>query len=179
MAQDTGGRAGRTPERPFLERKEKADGSVREYRCTLAWQARGLAVVRFPMERGGSVFGTPVSIPPGSVSFGFFWQGRPYNLYRMLDRNGQTLAHRFDAVANVRIGRDGVSYRDLVLDWWVLPDDTVLEEDRSEFDQMVADGTLSPEDREQANEAARAVLSRYRHIIERAAALLAEEGIGP
>jgi hypothetical protein len=179
MAQDNDppGLAGQEP--PFLEKKTKMDGTVHEYRCTAAHVEGGLAVVRFPMRGGGLIPGTSVYVPPGSTSFGFFWSSRPYNLYRMVDREGEPFAHRFDAVADVRIGARELSYRDLVLDWWVLPDDTLIEEDRDEYEAFVADGRIGEADQKIAREAAQAVFSRYRHIIDRAAELLARRRIVP
>jgi hypothetical protein len=177
MAQDSDSRPARVAEPAFLERKQKADGSVREYRCTLAYQGGALTVVRFPMQRGGAIFATPVVIPSGSVSFGFFWTNRPYNLYRMVTAQGEVIAHRFDAVADVRIGRGELSYRDLVLDWWALPDGTLLAEDTDEFQELVQSDRLSPADAERAQVAARLVYGRYRHIIEQAEALMARAGI--
>lgn len=118
------------------------------------------------MLQGGVIFGTPIEVPPGSVSEGWFWTRRPYNLYRMRFADGSLLAHRFDAVADVRITDDTVEYRDLVLDWWVTKDDTIIEEDRDELEQLMAAGKLAARDVETANEAARQVLSRYRHIID-------------
>jgi hypothetical protein len=179
MAQDSGSHPDRVSEPPFLERKQKADGTVKEYRCTLAHRSAGLAIVRFPMQRGGAIFGTPVTIPPGSVSFGFFWTARPYNMYRMLTAKGEVIAHRFDAVADVRIGRGELFYRDLVVDWWALPDGTLLAEDTDEFQQLVESGTLAAADAARAQEAARHVYGRYRHIIEQAEALMARAGIRP
>ncbi len=160
--------------RPIIERKMKADGSIREYECTLVHARRGLVVVEFVMAKGGAIYGTPIEIPPGSVSHGFFWSRRPYNLYRMRDPGGAILAHRLDAVADVRFGDGFVSYRDLILDWWVTADDVLIEEDRDEYDAAIAAGTMSPADATAANGAARQVFSRYRHIIDEAAAIEAK-----
>jgi protein associated with RNAse G/E len=126
-------------------------------------------VVRFRMEKGGAIFGTPIEVPPGSVSYGYFWANRLYNLYRMFRPDGSLIAHRFDAVADVRLLEGAVDYRDLVLDWWVLPDDTIIEEDREELDALADTGVLGPEDVARANRAAYQVLSRYRHVIDEAA----------
>ncbi len=158
----------------IVERKHKPDGSVREYACELVARRPGLTVVRFLMPDGGDIFGAPISVPPGSVSFGWFWARRPYNLYRMFGPDDRLLCHRFDAVAEVRLLEGAVEYRDLILDWWVLPDDTILEEDRDELDLLAASGVLSPADVEAANRAALEVLSRYRHIIEDVANLEAK-----
>lgn len=160
-----------------VERKFKPDGTAREYACELVARRPGLLVVRFRLESGGAAFGAPIRIPPGSVSYGWFWARRPYNLYRMFGPDGLLVAHRFDAVAAVKLLAGAVEYRDLVLDWWVSPDDTILEEDRDELELLAANGLLSPDDIAAANAAAHQVLSRYRHIIEDVAALERKLGI--
>lgn len=123
------------------------------------------------MEKGGEIFGTPIAIPPGSVSHGYFWKRRPYNLYRMRGPDGAILAHRFDAVADVRLSDDVIEYRDLALDWWVTADDILIEEDREELDGLIAAGAISARDIARANDAARAIYSRCRHIIDDVAIL--------
>lgn len=150
----------------ILERKQKPDGSWREYPCRLLHLGANLAVIEFVMARGGTIFNTPIEVPPGSISHGWFWTRRPYNLYRMRTQEGRLLAHRFDAVADVHLSMKVIEYRDLVLDWWVTPDGTLLEEDRDEFEELMAAGKLAQRDVEAANEAARAIFSRYRHIID-------------
>lgn len=149
-----------------IERKLKPDGTAREYECELAWLDGRVAVVRFELPVGGGAFGTPVEVPPGSHSWGYFWARRPYNAYRMVGPGGAVLAHRFDAVTDVRLGREVISYRDLVLDWWVLPDGEIIEEDREEFEALLAARTLPPADAARAQEAARQVISRYRRVID-------------
>jgi predicted RNA-binding protein associated with RNAse of E/G family len=69
-------------------------------------------------------------------------------------------------VTDVRVTDDGVEYRDLLLDWWVLGDGTLTEEDRDEFDTAIADGSISGADIARAEDAARQIYSRYRHIID-------------
>ena len=149
-----------------IERKRKADGTIREYRCSLVHRGRGLMVVRYVFDGPAGTFNTPIEIPRRTVSDGWFWERQPYNLYRMHGPDGRLVAHRFDAVADVRLGDGIVEYRDLVLDWWALPDGTVIEEDRDEFEDLSTRGLLSEGDIAEANRAAQAVLGRYRHIIE-------------
>ncbi|MGH2632268.1 MAG: DUF402 domain-containing protein [Tepidiformaceae bacterium] len=162
----------------IVERKQKPDGSWREYACTLLHHEAGVAVVEFVMAKGGEIFGTPIVIPTGSISHGYFWTRRPFNLYRMRTADGEILAHRFDAVADVRVARTEVSYRDLALDWWVYPDGTLIEEDRDEFEALVASGKFAERDVRAAEAAARAIYSRYRHIIDDVAVLERRLGIG-
>jgi predicted RNA-binding protein associated with RNAse of E/G family len=159
----------------IVERKRKPDGTVREYACEFVMRSGGLMVVRFRMVKGGTIFGTPIEVPPGSVSYGYFWASRPYNLYRMFRADG-SLMRRFDAVTDVRLLDGAVEYRDLVLDWWVLPDDTIIEEDREEMEALSEIGVLSAEDVAKANRAAYQVLSRYRHVIDEAVEVEAARG---
>ena len=151
---------------PILERKIKPDGTVREYPCRLVHIEPGFAVIRYVVEKGGVVFGTPVDVPADSVSYGYFWLRRPYSVYRMKRRDGSLVAHRFDASTVVEITPEAITYRDLVLDWWITPSGEVIEEDVDEFEDLVARRSLSARDRRLAGEAARQVLSRYRHIID-------------
>ncbi len=62
---------------PFRERKLKLDGTIHEYETELLYRDGRVAIVRFVMTRGGGPPRLPVSVPPGSVSYGYFWARRP------------------------------------------------------------------------------------------------------
>jgi hypothetical protein len=151
---------------PFRERKKKVDGTIEDYETELVHRDGRVAIVRFEITKGGGPPRLAVTVPPGSVSYGYFWARRPYSMYRWIGPDGSLLAHRFDAVGEVKILPGGVEYQDLVLDWWVLPDGTLLEEDRDELDGAIASGTIHAAGVAKAEEAARAIYSRYRHIID-------------
>lgn len=146
------------------ERKVKADGSLHEYSCDLVFLTTNLVIIAYTMARGGVLPGIKVPVPPGSISYGFFWTDRPYNLYRMLRPDGTVIAHRIDAVADVEISEDVVAYRDTVLDWWIL-DGELIEEDAEELEEMVALGIVPEADRLLAEAAREAVTSGWREII--------------
>jgi hypothetical protein len=171
VAEHTPREAAEAAPKPVAERKWKPDGTCREYACTLRHSDGSLVVIEFAMPQGGNVFGAPITIPPGSVSHGYFWLRRPYNLYRMRGPDGQVIAHRFDAVADVTFDGEHVNYRDLILDWWVTSDDELIEEDREEFEAAVAEGGMAGRDLAEAQAGEKAVYSRYRHIIDEAAAI--------
>lgn len=151
---------------PFRERKRKVTGHVLDYETQLVHQDAQVTIVSFEMKHGGGPPRLPIEVPAGSVSYGYFWPRRPFILYRWLGPEGELLAHRVDAVTDVRISASAVEYRDLVLDWWAFPDGTLIEEDRDELDDAVAAGTITAQDAARADEAARQVYSRYRHIID-------------
>ncbi len=141
---------------PWIERKRKPDGSERRYRCTLEYASPALVVLRFVMREGGEAFDTPVAIPPGSISHGYFWRARPYTVYRMR-AGGRIIAHRFDAATGVRFREGEVAYDDLALDWWLTPAGALIEEDREEFEALCAVGAFSPARLRAAARAERAI----------------------
>jgi protein associated with RNAse G/E len=155
----------------FLERKRKADGTLHEYETDLVHRDKTVVIVRFVLTRDGGPPRLPVSVSAGTVSYGYFWPRRPYNVYRWISPEGKLIAHRFDAVTAVKVSEHEVDYRDLVLDWWAFPDGSIVEEDRDELDEAVAAGLVTPAEAQIANEAAYQVLSRYRHIIDEVEAL--------
>jgi hypothetical protein len=177
-AEDTAAGDRGASQREITERKVKADGSVHEFATTALHISRDLAVVRFRLARPSS-FNLPVRLESGSISDGWFWKRRPYSIYRMRGPDGVIAAHRFDAIHRVTISETLIEYHDLVLDWWALPDGSILEEDRDELDDLRARGVLGPKEFERAQLAAQQVLGLYRHIIEEVAATEARLGIWP
>ncbi|MEM7562625.1 MAG: DUF402 domain-containing protein [Pseudomonadota bacterium] len=63
-----------------------------------------------------------VTIPRDAVSYGYFWQDRPYNAYHWVDKNGQTLALYLNICDNTRIFANQIEWRDLVVDILITPD---------------------------------------------------------
>lgn len=159
-----------------MERKRKPDGSERRYRCALEHASPALVVVSYVMRQGGAVFGTPIDIPPGSVSYGYFWRARPYTVYRMRDGD-RIVAHRFDAVTGVRLREGEVSYRDLALDWWLTPAGELIEEDRDEFETLCADGAFSAADLAAADRAGRVIARAAARLLPELAAIERRCGI--
>jgi predicted RNA-binding protein associated with RNAse of E/G family len=162
----------------MIERKLKPDGSVREYQCEAVHRSADLLVVRFVVAEP-SAYVTPIPLERGTISDGWFWRRRPYSLYRFHRPRGGVAAHRFDAVDRVEFDEDVVTYRDLVLDWWVLAGGEIVEEDRDELEELRAAGTLAASFYEGALRAAQTVLGRYRHILDEVETLERRLGITP
>lgn len=152
------------PGTPVREIKVRLDGSEVNFECELVALDSHLAVVLYVVKAGSS-FTTPVRLPPGSSSFGYFWPRRSYSAYRILDPAGTLLAHRFDAVTEVRISREEVRYRDLVLDWWVLPREGLREEDRDEYEEAMQAGNIPLPWQTRAEAATRRLRFGHRSII--------------
>jgi predicted RNA-binding protein associated with RNAse of E/G family len=124
-------------------------------------------MVRFRHRQARTVSGFSFAV--GSVTYGFFWQGRHYTLYRFVGPDGRLIAHRFDVVDDVRISRRRVEYLDLALDLWVDPQGRVRVEDEDEVADFAARGLLSAERLALIERTRRYLVSRHRRIIERAA----------
>lgn len=159
------------PQAEITERKVKSDGSVHDYSCGLVHRSEEVLVIAYVMRRGGTLPGIGLPVAPGSVSYGYFWRDRPYNLYRMKRADGSIIAHRIDAVAGVHWSESLLEYRDLVLDWWLLADRGLIPEDEDELAEAAAAGTLSASDIAAAELAKAQVESGWRAIIAEAEAL--------
>jgi hypothetical protein len=146
------------------EVKVRLDGSEVAFDCELLGLSPNVAVVLFRIP-GGSSFHTPVHFPPGSLSYGYFWKRRPYNAYRIIGPDGSVIAHRFDAVTDVSLSPGEIRYRDLVLDWWILPGRELLEEDRDEFLEAIEAGLIAPPWVREAEAAGRTIRSQSRRLV--------------
>ena len=124
------------------ETKRTLDGRRQSFDCGLVAVTPRLAIVRFDhagaRSRGGFFF------PEGSHTFGYFWAGRHYNLYRFTGPDGAVIAYRFDVVDSVRITPAHIGYTDLYLDAWLPPGGNLLVEDEDEVEAAAAAGLLSP-----------------------------------
>ena len=145
----------------FTEVKHHFDGRTEEWPCEPLTVTDDLAAVRFRLP-------DPISdVPAGTLTLGFFWEERTYNLYRFVSADGEPFGYRFDVVSDVRIEPDWVEYRDLLLDVRVLPDGTVRVEDEDEVEEAATRGLLSPEQH--------SIIERTRaHLLDRHAGILDE-----
>jgi predicted RNA-binding protein associated with RNAse of E/G family len=155
----------------ITENKRHVDGRQELFQCEGLVVGARQAVIRFRHQQARTVSG--FHLPAGSITYGFFWRGRHYILYRFVGPEGRLIAHRFDVVDEVRISRRRVEYLDLALDMWVGPDGRARLEDEEEVAEYAARGLLSAERLALIERTRRHLLTRRRRIIERAAALLA------
>jgi Protein of unknown function (DUF402) len=123
---------------PILEVKRHLDGRTEVFECERVLVTPNQAVVRFqiPVDVG--------AVPAGTLTLGFFWRWRNYNLYRFVSPESDVLGHRFDVVSDVRIAPDRVKYLDLLLDVLVAADGAVTIEDEEDVARALADGSLTP-----------------------------------
>ncbi len=106
--------------RPYLEIKHRLDGSVERYECLPVKVSAQEAVVMYQLTRKVRV--DDLILPAGSLSFGYFWSNRNYNIYHWVTKTGETLGTYFNVCDETHIGKESVSWRDLIIDILVTPD---------------------------------------------------------
>jgi hypothetical protein len=150
----------------FTEVKHHFDGRTEEWTCEPLTVTAELAAVRFRLP-------DPISdVPAGTLTLGFFWRDRTYNLYRFLSPDGESFGYWFDVVTDVRILPDRVEYRDLLLDVRVLPDGAVRVEDEDEVEEAARRGLLSPAQESIIARARQRLLDQHARIVDEAVRLL-------
>lgn len=130
--------------RLITEVKHFLDGREQQFRCEAVIASNSLAVVRFrhPAARMAGGF----HFPEGASTFGFFWAGRYYNLYRFTAPDGTVIARRIDVVRDVHLTSDRIDFTDLLLDAWLPPDGPLRFEDDEEVTEATASLLLNPRD---------------------------------
>jgi predicted RNA-binding protein associated with RNAse of E/G family len=110
-------------------------GQEKRFECmTLAHEGSHLLVL-FVAAANMHVHG--VDLPAGTVTFGHFWTGRPYNVYHWLDAaTGSTIGAYVNLSDNTSISDERLEWRDLIVDLLLMPDGraTVLDEDELPLD---------------------------------------------
>ncbi|MCX6023193.1 MAG: DUF402 domain-containing protein [Chloroflexi bacterium] len=158
------------------EIKQRLDGSRQVFYCDVVWLGGDAAVLKFVATMDYST--NPSADLPHKFTEGYFWQGRPYLMYKMFGDVDQLIGYRFDVCTDVRITSDAVRWTDLLLDFWVDPELTSSRfMDEDELATATARGLLTPEHLAVVDEAREALAGSYRTIIADAEALRARAGM--
>jgi len=115
----------------ILEIKETLSGECRQFHCAAVDRGEGWLVVRYMVPDAFVLDG--VKIPKGALSFGYFWEDRPYNAYHFVEPTGTTLALYCNISESTCIREDVIHWRDLVVDVLILPDGRTRVLDVSEL----------------------------------------------
>lgn len=112
----------------MTERKATLRGTHKEYACRLIFRAPGEAVLLFVSEAAVRVHA--LDLPAGTVTFGYFWVDRAYNVYHWMTPAGATIAHYFNLADRTSIAEQDLSWLDLSVDLLIRPgsEPTVLDE---------------------------------------------------
>ncbi len=116
-------------------------GERKEFDCELLTRSEGEVVVIYRMPREVQL--EDVLLREGTLSLGYFWQDRPYNVYHWIDQRQNTVALYFNIADNTRITGQTIEWRDLTVDLLITPDGRcrVLDEDElpADIDPVLLD----------------------------------------
>ncbi len=157
------------------EIKQRLDGSRQVFYCDVVWLDGDAAVLKFVATMDYST--DPSADLPHKYTEGYFWQDRPYLMYKMFGDGDHLIGYRFDVCTDVRIAPDAVRWTDLLLDFWVDPLLTAGKfMDEDEVAVAKSRGLLTPEHLAVIDEARRTLADSYRAIIADAEALRSQAG---
>jgi hypothetical protein len=115
----------------ITEVKLTASGDRQEFVCRLLDRSATHVVVLYKSQEPRRV--GDLRLPKGTVTYGYFWQGRPYNVYHWMHPDGSTLGYYVNLADAVQFRPQAVEWQDLALDLLLSPDGArvqVLDEDQ-------------------------------------------------
>jgi hypothetical protein len=125
----------------ITETKETLGGARKSFRCRVLDRVPGQVVVLFVSDTTWKVH--DLTLPPGTVTFGYFWEERPYNVYHWMTGTGETVAYYVNLSDHTRIEEEQIHWRDLTVDLLLTTDGKVTVLDLDEIPP-----TLDPATRE-------------------------------
>jgi hypothetical protein len=113
----------------ILEIKDTLAGAQQTFRCHAVARRNGEMVLLYILPSARTVGG--LALPAGTVTFGYFWEDRPYNVYHWMTPQGATIAFYANLADETQIGPDTLRFRDLTVDVLIPPQGAplVLDED--------------------------------------------------
>ncbi len=117
------------------EIKEKFNGDRDIFECELIRADPQPAILKYIIEDTWHV--DEVTLKPGMVTYGFYWENKDYTLYKWLDPKGEIIADYFNIADSVRITPETIFWRDLVVDLIVYPGNRHRWLDLQEMENIV------------------------------------------
>jgi uncharacterized protein len=123
-------------DRRIVEVKRTFDGEVIEYPAEPLLIEEKRAVLLYRLDEVEVVAGGRMTLPAGTLSFGYFWLDRPYNVYHFTYA-GDTLVYYIN-IGRVRsLRQTEVVWDDYAVDVLAFPDGTVEVLDEEEVPETV------------------------------------------
>ncbi len=113
----------------IVEIKHKLNGARLEFECQTLVQQPNEVVVLYRTPRDYQV--ADQCFKAGSLSLGYFWDHRNFNIYHWLKPNGDSMGIYVNIADRTTITAELVEWRDLILDLLITPDGRcqLLDED--------------------------------------------------
>jgi predicted RNA-binding protein associated with RNAse of E/G family len=132
--------------RKITEVKLRLRGEPKQFEVELLLREGGLTLVRFVTQT--AMKGDENRFAAGSYTYGYFWDDRNYNVYRMHLASGKLYGHRFDILRDAHLEGDRLFWTDLLLDVWLYADGRVAWKDEDELAEYLREGWMSQADGE-------------------------------
>ncbi|MBI5115435.1 DUF402 domain-containing protein [Candidatus Poribacteria bacterium] len=133
--------------RKVTEEKRHLNKPTEYYECELLDSQPGHAVLRYVSDRTFASTRLGVTFPPGCVTIALYWEERPYVFWGVFSPAGGILGYLVHICEKVNIGKESVSYLDMLLDLWFYPDGRHVILDADEVEECLASGLLTTDDK--------------------------------
>lgn len=113
----------------YTEYKVTYFGETKVFDCSLLSWEKDEVVLLYKPTRVMNFAG--ITFDESSISFGYYWQDRNYNVYHWKDKDGRTLLYYFNVSKETNIGEKSVRWVDLIVDVELIPgrEPKILDED--------------------------------------------------
>lgn len=133
------------------------------YECELILIEENFGILKYVFDKKLKI--ENIIIYPETISYGFYWMDRPYNLYMWFDEN--IIAYYFNIADSLYLSRQKVVWRDLIVDVLVLPNGFVKVLDEEEIPPFI-----NKRLKNYIKSAQKTILQNYKTIIQEASKML-------
>lgn len=102
-----------------IENKKFYEGIEINYKCELLFLSEGFGVLRYKLTDTSKI--DDLILLEGTITYAFYWESRPYVLYKWYSKDRRILANYFNIADSVKLEKNIFSWRDLIVDVLVLP----------------------------------------------------------
>lgn len=148
----------------FTEIKHRIDGPTSTFECKLIHWEPDHVIIRYDIGGHETWEVAGIQLPPGTITYAYYWTNRPYNVYHWVLPDGTTAGYYFNLADETRIGKDRVEWRDLVVDILVTPEGHYQVLDEEELP-----ATLAPSIRAELEQAKAEIAHNWQQIVARIA----------
>jgi len=149
------------------EIKKHIDGRIKIYECDIHSIIPGQSAhLKYVWQRTTTYTDGPVSLPASDIhTDAFYWTNNNYLIYRLYSQSSELYGHRFDVCENVQITDSEVKWDDLILDFWVDPNNNIYILDQEELEAFKLDNSVSNVQLEIIEGVKKDILNNYKEII--------------
>lgn len=137
----------------FTEIKRHLNKPTERYECELVGRRPGEVALRYVSDRKFESERLGLTFPPGCVTIALYWEDRPYNFWGIYSPLNELLGCLVHICKDLSVGKDSLSYLDMLLDIWFYPDGRHVVLDADEVEECLRTGRLTAEEKEYIEEA--------------------------